>query len=331
MVRKLRRRPRSDNHVNQIRGRRRGLGRRIYLLMLAVLGLGLANYLWGGLVLLHADGIVLRDRTTVAATSVVRIEAVHVRHGQSVQAGEILLHVGSAEILDRVADLSARDADLAQREAALRSRIRLAADLLPLAKQRAEEAAGVLTRLDGAVGRGLVLTERYDNAMRANYDAQTTRLRLASERKSLDAEVAALTEARRTLTDALTSLKSHFGDGTIRAAVSGTVGTDVPAVGEVYNAGDPILSIFSGKSYILAYLPQNYLFAIKPGTAVRVTDGRHSMNGVITGILPVSQELPTAFQRAFRPGDRRQLARIELPGDSPFPVFATVQVTNRFF
>lgn len=331
MVRKLRRRPRSDNHVNQIRRRRRGLGRRIYLLMLAVLGLGLANYFWGGLVMLHADGIVLRDRTAVAATSVVRIEAVHVRHGQSVHAGEVLLHVGSAEILDRVADLSAREAELAQREAALRSRMSLAADLLPLAKQRAEEAAGALTRLDGAVGRGLVLTERYDNAMRANYDAQTARLRLASERKSLDSEIAALTEARRTLNDALTALKSHFGDGTIRAAVSGAVGADVPAVGEVYNAGDPILSIFSGKSYILAYLPQNYLFAIDRGTAVRVSDGRHSVNGVITGILPVSQELPAAFQKAFRPGDRRQLARIDLPDGSPFPVFATVQVTNRYF
>lgn len=299
--------------------------------MLAALGLGIGNYLWGDLLMLQADGIVLRDRTTVGATSVVRIEAVHVRSGQTVSAGDTLLRVGSTEILDRIADLSSRDADLAQREAALRSRRRLADDLLPFAERRADEAARVLDRLDVALDRGLVVTERHEDAMRAHFDAQTARLRLASERRTLDAEIAALATARRTVTDALRELKAHFRDGAIRATVSGTVGVDVPAVGEVYSAGEPLLSVFSGDTYVLAYLPRSYVFAIEPGMTVRVTDGRNSAEGAIAGILPVSQALPEELRTAFQPGDRRQLARIRISGEAQFPVFAGVHVTRPLF
>ncbi|MGP1396930.1 MAG: HlyD family secretion protein [Inquilinaceae bacterium] len=326
MIRKLKARPRVDTFQNAPRRPGSSWGRFVYLGLLALLGLGLANYVWGDTVFLRADGLTLRDRTLVAATSIVRVEEVHVRPGQRVRADDILLRVGSTEVLDRIADLAMRDAELAEREAALRSRRNLAVSLLPLAERRAAETSELLRSLESLSKQGLVASDRYEQVTVGNYDAETEKVRLATEIEGLEAEIEALVTARGHARLALGDLEAHYNSGVIRAATDGIVGDIVPSVGEAFRAGEPLLSVLSGDPYVLAYLPRSYLFAIESGRSVQVRSGRLTAIGTVTDILPVSQALPAEFQNAFKPDQTRQLARIEFDETSNFPIFGSVEI-----
>ncbi|MDF2373622.1 MAG: HlyD family efflux transporter periplasmic adaptor subunit [Rhizobiaceae bacterium] len=330
MIRNLNKRQRPDTLVNQQRRGGGNWGRRIYLLILAVVCLTVLNYLWGEAVMLHADGLVIRERNLVAATSIVRVEDARVDQGETVEKDDILFRVGSIETLDRIADLSTRIAELAQRRASLYSRSELASELLPLARRRSNEASDVLIRFDNMALRGLVTTARQEEAMRANFDAQKELVLLVNETSTLKSEISAFEMAHQDAARALDDLKGYYASGIVRAPVSGTIGGKVPSVGDVYRAGEPILSIYSGEPYILAYLPTRYIFPIRKGMRVRLTSGRHAENGIVTEILPFSEALPEEFQNTFKPRDRNQLAKIHFAKPSLIPVYAKVEISRGF-
>ena len=79
------------------------------------------------------------------------------------------------------------------------------------------------------------------------------------------------------------------------------------------------------------YLPRRYLFPIYVGMRLRVTDGRHTENGVVSEILPVTATLPREFQNTFQPSDRNQLAKVKLAAGSSFPLNQKVNVSQFFF
>ena len=86
----LKKRLRPDNIPSEKRVMRGRTGRTIYLLLLFVFALTVANYLFGDFVLLDADGLVLRDQNVVATTYVARVDSVDVDEGQAVEAGSPL-------------------------------------------------------------------------------------------------------------------------------------------------------------------------------------------------------------------------------------------------
>jgi hypothetical protein len=98
-------------------------------------------------------------------------------------------------------------------------------------------------------------------------------------------------------------------------------------MGDVYRPGDPILSVFWGKPYVMAYLPSRYLLSIRKGMQVRVADGRNESVGIIEDILAVTEGLPKEFQNTFKPLDRSQLARIRFLGPVQFPLHQKVEIT----
>ena len=116
----IRKRPRLDALLNQQRANTLAWGRRFYIVLLAILGIGLVNYFIGDAVFLRADGILLTDRQIVAATFPAKVAAVHVKEGDVVAKGAVLVELQSAEMLKEIADLGLRNADLAVREEQLR-------------------------------------------------------------------------------------------------------------------------------------------------------------------------------------------------------------------
>ncbi len=330
-MRALRKRPRSDKLVNQARKSSSNLSRRLYLVLLCLLGLSGVNYMWGDLLLLRGDGLVLRDHNVVATGYVAKIANVFVEKGQAVKKGDVLLKIESMELLERLADLSMRQAALSQRAAEFQLRSQVATQLLPIALRRQKETGAVLAQFDDMSARGLLTSARYEEALRANYDANQDQVRLAAEKETLNAQINSLEAARTAASEALKELQSHYGNGIVRAKNDGAIGADVPSVGDVYRSGDPILKIYSGETYVLAYLPTRYLFSIQQGMKVTVSSGRYSDKGVITEILPLSDALPQEFQNSFKPRERNQLAKIKLENPTAFPVFAKVGISYRFF
>lgn len=330
MVKTLRKRPRPDQLKTQQRRATNSAGRRLYLLLLLAFGVTVLNYLVGDFVLLRADGLVLRDKTSVATTYVARVAAIDVEGGQSVRAGAQLLRLQSTHMLERLADLSADRARLAAKAAEFKIRSETVAHLLPLAVKREQQSTKVLSKLDRMSSLQLVTSARHYQALGSQYEARQALVRLKAESSALKEELAALAAARADADRALADLRSHYADGVVRAATAGSIGASVPAVGDVFRPGETILSIYSGDAYVLAYLPRRYLFPIRPGKTVHVSAGRLSTVGVIRQILPVTDALPKEFQNTFKPRDRGQLARIQVTAPSPFPLHEKVEITSHF-
>lgn len=327
-MRALRKRLRPDNIANQVRVTRGSFGRFIYLVLLALFAIGVANYLFGDMFFLRADGLVLRDENVVATTYIARVIRVDVQQGQSVKQGEALLQLQSLELLERLADLSTKRAELVVKATDFKVRTKSADELLPLAERRELESSRVIEKFDSMAKDGFVRTVPYADALSANYTASRDRVTLAAEVRVLSGEMVALEAALADAEAALLDLKSHYADGRVVSPVSGSVGALVPYVGNVYRPGEPLMSIYSGQAYILVYLPRRYLFPLHLGQELEVTDGQHTALGTLADILPVTATLPKEFQNTFQPTDRNQLAKIKLAANAPFPLNQKVTVSR---
>lgn len=328
MLRRIRTRMRPDTHVNEPRARRRSRGRIIYLVCLFVLAATVLDHLWGNRVIADIDGLVLRESDVIAATNVSRIDEIYVRPGEPVEQGQILMRTSSLDLLDSLANYAVRNAELVEREETLRSRIELVMRLLPLAKDRETEAEMALEGSRALLSRGLLDVSRFEDAAENAYEARKEAAALDVERTTLARELAAISAAKSVAQRAVADLRMHYNDGVVRAAKRGTIGERVPSVGEVYTAGEDILSVISGRPYVLAYLPDTYLFSLKEGLDVRISGARITARGYISEVLPVAQALPPEFSHAFRPDASRQLARIEFHHDASLPTFSTVRITH---
>jgi multidrug resistance efflux pump len=324
----LKKRLRPDNIPSEKRVVRGRTGRTIYLVLLGIFAVTVADYLFGDFLLLEADGLVLSDQHVIATTYVARVEQVDVKEGQKVEAGTPLVKLQSTEILQQLAALSTQRAELVAKGTDLKVQAESVAQLLPLAERRVKESVDAIKQLDTLAASKLVTSVRYEEALRLNYDASQDRVNLLTRRQVLEQELTSLDKAFGDANDAIEKLKQLYGDGIARSPVSGSIGASVPFVGNVYRAGEPILTVYSGEPYVLVYLPRRYLFPISIGMQLRITDGREVTDGVITEILPVTDTLPKEFQNTFKPSDRNQLAKIKLASPSTFPLNQKVSVSS---
>ncbi|NVK33628.1 MAG: HlyD family efflux transporter periplasmic adaptor subunit [Rhodobacteraceae bacterium] len=330
-MRVLKKRPRSDNLFSESRKAGGTLGRRIYLGLLVVFALGIGNFLWGDFFIMRGSGLVVRDRSVVATSFVAKVVEVNVKAGAAVSKGEPLVRIESAELLERLADLSTRQSDLIQAVADFRLRAEMADYLLPLANRRELETEEILTRFDDMVDRGIVTAARLQEALRERFLATQELRKLELESETLGSQIESLEAAQRDAAQALKNLKDHYQDGILRSAVDGSVGARVPFAGTVYRSGEPILEVHTGEAYVLAYLPSRYLFSIEAGMKVTLTSGRRTGEGEIAEILPVSDTLPQEFQNTLKPRERNQLAKIRLSDPSAFPVYEKVEISRSYF
>ncbi|WGH78442.1 HlyD family secretion protein [Jannaschia ovalis] len=327
MIAKLKRRPRPDSHRTETRVQRRAWDRAIYLVLLAGFALLLLDYALGDRVVLRADGLVLRDRSMIAATSTVRVTDIRVRPGQRVAAGDVLLRAESTSVLDRLADLAVRGAELDRRRAALAREMRVADRLLPIARDRLTRLDAAADRLEGPAREGLITATQREEVDTRRDEARMEFGRLAAISAGLEEEIAAVSRASGMAHAAVTRLRSHYDEGLQRAPRAGIIDEVIPSAGQVFSPGEPIAAVLSGSQYVLAYLPRVYLFDLKPGQAVRVAAGKTTVAGTIEAILPVSASVPDEFHNSFRARERRQLARISIP-DGVFPTRSTVRIRS---
>jgi multidrug resistance efflux pump len=324
----IRKRPRFDNLVNQQRATTVAWGRRIYVALIAILALTLLNHFAGDAVVLRADGILLTDRYVVAATYSARVAAVHVKEGDTVQQGTVLVELESSEMLKDLADLVLRTANLTTRLTQLRIRTETVASLIPLAERHARETNDAVARADNLSKRNLISSQSLNQTLTAEYDTAARLAELRGQASSLDEELTLTERSHAKAGAALTQLEMLYDRGQLRAAAAGVVGPRVPVVGQVVKFGEELLQIYGGRPYVLAYLPDKYWFAVSRGDRVEVTGGTGSASetGTVDSILGVADALPAEFQNMFRPRDRSRLIRIDLPKDHGFAISQKVRV-----
>lgn len=330
-MKRLRKHPRIDNLGAQQRAGSVKWGRLVYLGLIAGFAGSLVYYLAGNMVVLSLDGTVLRDRVAVDAAYPAKVTEVFVREGQRVEAGAPLARLESFDMVRQLADLSWRDGELAIRARQTESRLASAKSLAPLAERAARESRRTADKFDAVIDRGVVSSITRNDALRGSYDAAGRLADVEVQVETAGAELEVLSEARRSSQAAVEQLNRIYDDGYVRAPAAGVVGAKVPLVGEVVSFGNELMQINGGRSYLLAYLPDQYLFGIEEGMPVNVSGGGLTVRGRIDSVLAVADALPAAFQNMFRPQDRSRLVRVSLPDDQPFAVSQKVTVSGCAF
>lgn len=324
----LRKHPRIDNLGAQQRAGSVRWGRLVYLGLVSCLAGSLVYYLAGNMVVLSLDGTVLRERLAVDAAYRAKVTEVFVQEGQRVEAGAPLVRLESFDTVKQLADLAYRDGELAIRVKQIEGRIASIDNLLPLAERSERENRRMVEQFDAVDGRGLISSPTKSAALRGNFDAADKLADLRLQKQTATAELAVVTEARRTSQAAVSQLARIYDNGYVRAPGPGVIGAKVPLVGQMVGPGDQLMQVNGGKAYLLAYLPDQYLFRLREGMTVNVSGGGLSAHGRVDGILAVADALPAEFQNMFRPRDRSRLVRIMLPDDQPFAATQKIQVTG---
>lgn len=325
-MKRLRKHPRIDVLGAQQRAGSVKWSRLVYLGLVSGFTASLAYFLAGDTVVLSMDGMVLRDRVSVGASYPAKVVEVFVKEGDRVEKGAPLLRLESFDMVRELADLGYRDSELAIREGQLRGKLATAKTILPLAARTASEINTTLARFDTVAGRSVVTAVTKNDTLRGSLAATERLAELEALQDSTATELALVSKARVASSDAVERLERIYDEGHLRAGGAGIIGARIPMAGQVVSFGDELMQINGGKSYLLAYLPDRYMFSVHEGMAVNVSGGGRSARGRIDAILPVADALPAEFQNMFRPRDRSRLARISLDDSQPFAVSQKVTV-----
>jgi HlyD family secretion protein len=256
--------------------------------------------------LLQVNGRIEGDRISVAPKSAGRVVELAVREGDLVTAGQVLVRLDGRAVAAHVEQALAVEAALRSQLAAQQSAIELlraeTVVLIETARTRVAAAEADLRRAEAAAdqeGRdrtraadlsaqgfvGPQALERADLALRQSADVRdAARAALAQARQALrDAELgpqrvrareaelavtrARMQEAAAVATEARTALE----DLTLSAPVDGTVTGRFVDVGEVVNAGTPLLELTDlGRLYLKGYLPETEIGRVRRGMPARI-------------------------------------------------------------
>ncbi|MGL4728944.1 MAG: HlyD family secretion protein, partial [Bosea sp. (in: a-proteobacteria)] len=273
MIKALRKRTRPDNLVNQVRAGGKSTARRVYLATIGGVAFFLALQFVGPLIFLDADGLASKERLIVAPDYSARIDKMHVRPGDVVQAGQAIATLNSTEVIDRLAELSTRRTTLAAREIQIESRIVSLTTLKPLAIERAKRARASVNQLNDLLKRQLTTSSRLAEAIREFYEAEREEAQAIAESRTLADELKQVAASKHELEKIIVALKNSYNDGKLISEVEGRVGSRVPSRGMVTKRGDAIVDVFHGETHVIAYVPNSRLYGIDAGDKVVVTDG----------------------------------------------------------
>jgi multidrug resistance efflux pump len=281
-------------------------------------------------VLLDADGMVTRRTVDVASPwPDARVREIDVRPGDWVEAGQKIAVVESATMSRSLADLAAEQARVQSRLAQLEARRSVVTTLIPVARVSAKESEAFLSTLKSAKTRGMVVSKSLQQMSAANVEAMDKLLTLEAEETSLKTEIKANQDALEQLSGAWADLQQNYAGGVLTAPATGYVGSRVAMVGEVLNNGAAsVANIYTGPSYVLAYIPENYLFDIEEGQLVSVKGRGAAVTGNIERVLPVTEALPPEFQLPNRVRGRGQVVRVSLAGDANFAIDEKINLTS---
>ena len=310
------------------RVRKRGrFGKYVYIALLIGLAAWAIDLTAGNLLYLKAEGMITREAAAVSSEHTARIVSLDVSDGSPVAQGSVVARLSSQEMADSMARMTT---DLARYQVALaemqlkRERINA---MLPDAKRRAAVAQEEWRKVEQFQEVGMITIMQRARVVHDSYDSVSDLRQLELESKVVASQLPELELSVARAQANLDHLRKAYGDGILTSPVDGTASDVRVQPGAVVRPGEPIMRIFHGDSYVLAYVPTGTLYKVEPGDAVQVRTGFHVMTGKVQAILPVASQLPQEFQKAFQSAQREQLVKITInPNQELPPLFTTVEV-----
>lgn len=247
----------------EIRKRKRSIGPYVYLGLLFAFSLWVVNVLFGDMVFVRADGIVMQDKVVVATEFIGTVTALEVDDGSRVVKGQPIAQLQSQEVDARIAKLSS---DFA------------------------------------------------------------TALALTGQAKVQSG----LNDATENIAQALRRLTTAYADGLIRSPTDGIVSNRQASIGSVVVGGQPLLELYVGTPYVLAYVPDGALYELQTGDPIQINVGLDRYSGHVSDIRPVYSKLPEAFVNAFQTVKRGRVIKIAFEKGQQQPtLFANATIKTR--
>ncbi len=330
MIKAIRKRARPDNLKNQVRAGGQSFARRLYFYCVVGVFVMLGWTFTGHWFFLDAEGIVTKERTIIAPDYAARVLAIHVKSGDKVKPGTHIATLQSREILDSIAELTTRRATILSREAQIAGRIETIRKVLPSAIERRTRAVQTQSQMAALSAKGLTTGPRVQDSQREFYEAQREESSLSTELQALEAEHRNILASRKEMDGVIGQVQANYNNGRVVAQIEGVVGPKVPNLGQIVKSGDPLVELYRGDMFVLAYMPVGRLYSILPNDSVRVSDGQHNFAGRVERIETVTDALPPEFQVNFRSQDRQQLFRIVFDEMPPFAIQSKTRISSNW-
>lgn len=325
---RLRRRPRFDTLQNEIRKRGRSWGRWVYLALVLGLLFWVVDSFFGSYIYLRAEGLVLRERIVIATQYPAAVVELRVRQGSNVKQGELLAQLRSQSVEESLAKLQAQLATVVTRATELSIRDKVSEALYPLAQHRYAIAKNARINSESLVSHGLLAANRRSELVKDEVAGAESQAQLAAERDVIVREAADVKAAITSTRSAIGRLSELYGDGVVNSPVSGIVGSLEASDGSVVREAEPLMEIFTGPPFVLAYVPEGALYDVRKGDRIRLAVGLAHYYGYISQTYDLAGQLPKEFQQSFQPVNRARLIRVEFNPDQRNlpPLFAKTKL-----
>jgi multidrug resistance efflux pump len=320
---RLRRRPRFDTLQNEIRKRGRSWGRWVYLGLLCGFALWAFDLFLGNLVYFRAEGLVMRDRVVLATQFPAAVKELTVQEGSEVKANEFVAQVRSQSVEESFAKLSAETMDGLTRSAQLKIRDKVNEAIAGMADRRHKEAQAARVATESLRDQQLVTIGRRAELVKSELESAQSQSEIEAERRALQETLPDLESAVSSSKQAIERLRETYADGVVESPADGVVGYLHVSKGSVVRPGDPLMEIFTGPPYVLAYVPEGGLYELQPGDGIKIRIGFNTYSGQVSRLYPIAGQLPKEFQNTFQPVTRARIVRIEFDPTNQYPSLFT--------
>ncbi len=275
----------------------------------------------------RASGLVVQDRVVLATQYDASVEALDVREGERVYAGDNLALLRSQSVEENIAELASDVARMLEQASRLEVRKRVIEATQPLVERRVQAASAARREVEA---RKALFTRR-DRLLRLQDELTSlqTRSTDAAEYDVISSDLPKIRQAIDAARQALDRLRDSYAEGVLAAPVDGVVGYVHVSTGSVVNKATPMIELYTGAPYVLAYVPEGAMYELEAGDEVDIEVGFKRYAGVVQQIFPVSSALPNEYADALRVPQRAPLARIEFVEANRYPtLFAQTEVST---
>lgn len=316
---RLRRRPRFDILQNEVRRRGRSWGRWIYVGLLCLFVFWVFDLFLGNLFYFSAQGIVMRDRVVLATQFLAAVKKLTVHEGAEVSAGQLVAQVRSQTVEATLAKLYTQMVNGLTQRAQLKIRDNVNQAISAMAVQRQNEAQAALMATNSLRDRQLLTIGRRAELIKSEIDSAQKRAEIEAEHRALETTMPELEGAVKASEHAIKRLQEAYANGVVKSPVNGIVGHMYVSPGSVIQPGAPLMDIFTGTPYVLAYVPEGGLYELEVGDGVQIRVGLRTYLGHVSRLYPLAQQLPKELQSEFQPQARARLVRVDFSGTDRYP------------
>lgn len=270
----------TNNTVRELKGAERSLLISLAVVVLVVAIVAIVGFLCINKPQEYVEGQVEGTTVRVAGKMAGRIEHLYVKEGDTVHAGDTLVHIhstiaeaqlASARAMEEVARAQNRKVDAGARSQVIQA----AADMVATARAAVDITQKTYERMENLFAQGVVTAQKRDEA-KAAYDAAKAQLSAAESQYSLalsGAQVEDKDAARALVTAAggnVEAASAVFEDSYLTAPCDGTIDEIYPEVGELVAVGTPIINVLSTKRWITFNVREEMLPDFKMGQTLSV-------------------------------------------------------------